>query len=397
MMKNVFCKRLHIEWQEKYKAISSTVDWTVAVYIILPIIIFGGLYYKSWWEEFPEWIHSFPSFVLFFFLYVFVTKGEVRSFLEEGDQLFLIQYSVHMKQLMKRGIVYTFFRILLANLLIVVVLLPFLFNWLQLDLLQIIWLYSFFSLFRFAFSFFNRFMLCYQPPWWKKQLILILVRSVSAAIFISGCVWGMQYDLIGVGYIVFLIVMNFLLIKRKLHSRYHFYAEVQREIDCRMRWTKMILVGGMHVTKSVSRLQSRIFPMSKKLFRHDTSENRIIESYIKTYFRRSDNRVVYIQLVLASCIGIIFTPIWIKIVIVAFMLFSLSQLAKGEWNILKEGMFIKLYCEEGETLLAASKGRGYIAYPAFMIIACVFLGMFSVWLGVISFILVIIILLDYAL
>jgi ABC-2 type transport system permease protein len=397
MIKQLFYKRLYAEWKDKYQAILSIIDWTIIIYIIMPAMIFSGLYYKSWWEEFPAWIYNVPSFVLFFVLYTLAVRGEVRSFLEAGDQLFLIQYPHYVKEIVGRGIVYTFLRMMLSSIVIIGILLPFLVHWLQLGAMQIAWLYSFFTLFRFTFSFFNRFLRCSKPSWWKKLLISTAVRIISTAVFISGCIVGAKYGLAGAGYLLFLSAIIFLFIKRKLHNRHHFATEVQRENDCRMRWTRMILVRGMIISKPSTRSQSIFFPMSKKLFRQDTLKNRIAESYIKTYFRKNDNRTVYIQLVLASCVALIFTPVGIKILVVIFMVFALFQLAKAEWNVFQEGMFMKLYCEEGDRLFIASQVKGYIVFPAVMIVGSVIVGMFSALFGVVAMILSIIILFDYVL
>ncbi|WP_244306124.1 ABC transporter permease, partial [Bacillus cereus] len=49
MIKQQFYKRLRHELQRKWKSIRSVTDWTVALYIIIPALIFMGIYYRSLW------------------------------------------------------------------------------------------------------------------------------------------------------------------------------------------------------------------------------------------------------------------------------------------------------------------------------------------------------------
>lgn len=51
MIKKQFYKRLRHELGRKWKSIRSITDWTVALYIIIPALIFMGIYYRSLWME----------------------------------------------------------------------------------------------------------------------------------------------------------------------------------------------------------------------------------------------------------------------------------------------------------------------------------------------------------
>ena len=103
MIKQQFNKRLRHELQRKWKAIRSVTDWTVALYIIIPALIFAGIYYRSLWMKelsMEETIYFGLGLLAFYF--VTFSRG-VRSFFEQADSLFLISYPNHMRKLMKLG------------------------------------------------------------------------------------------------------------------------------------------------------------------------------------------------------------------------------------------------------------------------------------------------------
>lgn len=83
MIKQQFYKRLCHELQRKWKSICSVTDWTVALYIIIPTLIFMGIYYRSLWinELSMEETIYFGLGLLAFYLVTY-PRG-VRSFLSK--------------------------------------------------------------------------------------------------------------------------------------------------------------------------------------------------------------------------------------------------------------------------------------------------------------------------
>lgn len=105
MIKKQFYKRLRHELERKWKSIRSVTDWTVALYIIIPALIFMGIYYRSLWTEtlsMEETVY-FGLGLLAFYLVTY-SRG-VRSFFEQADSLFLISYPTHMRKLIQYGMI----------------------------------------------------------------------------------------------------------------------------------------------------------------------------------------------------------------------------------------------------------------------------------------------------
>lgn len=83
MIKQQFNKRLRHELQRKWKAIRSVTDWTVALYIVIPALIFIVMYYRSLWiKELSMEETVYFGLGLLAFYFVTFSRG-VRSFLNK--------------------------------------------------------------------------------------------------------------------------------------------------------------------------------------------------------------------------------------------------------------------------------------------------------------------------
>ncbi|MEM5599461.1 ABC transporter permease [Niallia circulans] len=63
--RKLFFSRLISNWHYQWKVLRSIADWTVIVYILVPLGVFCGVIYRSWWLEIPVWIHKIPFIVPF--------------------------------------------------------------------------------------------------------------------------------------------------------------------------------------------------------------------------------------------------------------------------------------------------------------------------------------------
>lgn len=138
MMKQQFYRRLRHELQRKWKSIRSVTDWTIALYFIVPALVFSGIYYHSLWTR--ELSAEEPAyFLLGLFVFSFATYSRgMRSFFEKADSLFLIQHPVHMQKLIKYGMVYTCIRISITNIIVTLIMLPILVKSMDASLLQVV-------------------------------------------------------------------------------------------------------------------------------------------------------------------------------------------------------------------------------------------------------------------
>ncbi|MFE6588732.1 ABC transporter permease, partial [Bacillus mobilis] len=183
MIKQQFYKRLRHELGRKWKSIRSITDWTVALYIIIPALIFIGIYYRSLWIEelsMGETVYFGLGLLVF---YVITYSRGVRSFFEQADSLFLISYPAHMQKLMYYGMTYTFIRIAITNVVVVVTMLPVLMKSIGVTKIQVVLFWLFFTVFRFMLSLLTRFIHVRVGKRWLLWIIKNVISSISLSFF----------------------------------------------------------------------------------------------------------------------------------------------------------------------------------------------------------------------
>ncbi|MGG0233958.1 ABC transporter permease [Bacillus tropicus] len=397
MIKKQFYKRLRHELRRKWKSIRSITDWTVALYIIIPALIFMGIYYRSLWMEelsIGETVYFELGLLVF---YVITYARGVRSFFEQADSLFLISYPVHMKKLIQYGMTYTFIRIAITNVVVVVAMLPVLMKSIGVTKIQVVLFWLFFTIFRFMLSLLTRFIHVRVGKRWLLWIIKNVIFSISLSFFglsLFLIYKNPLYSILSIGLAVFLIII---LIKEKLNYKNCFFKEVEREKEESMRWTSGIMQVGGHAAKpSSSNKKPWMFPRSKKFLGKKT-DYRIVESFLKEFFRTSSARIFYIQIVCISTVSIIMSPKWIAAIILAFALFAISRYARDYWTEFAKKMFLHLYCDEGKLLLLRWRADRYVLLPVILLYGIVILShfyllpaliagvIFIVWIGWIVF------------
>ncbi|AVF28278.1 ABC transporter-like protein [Paenibacillus larvae subsp. larvae] len=91
----------------QYKALRSAVDWTVALYLVIPVIAMAMYEYIRMWLFPPEWFYVLPYPVLLLVFCLFSLTGSQRLYIEEGDALFIRQRDNWFIPMMKKGLLYS--------------------------------------------------------------------------------------------------------------------------------------------------------------------------------------------------------------------------------------------------------------------------------------------------
>ncbi|MEK7016730.1 ABC transporter permease [Bacillus sp. FSL R9-9410] len=376
MIKQQFNKRLRHELQRKWKSIRSVTDWTVALYIIIPALIFAGIYYRSlWMKELSMEETVYFGLGLLAFYFVTFSRG-VRSFFEQADSLFLISYPNHMRRLMKLGMIYTLIRIAITNAIVVFIMLPILMKSMGATIIQIVLFWIFFTVFRFMLSLLTRFINVRVGKRWVLLIIKDVIFSFSLIFFGISVFFIYKNPLYSILFIGLAAVFTIVLVKEKMNYKNFFFKEVEKEKEESMRWTVGIMQVGGHAAKpSSSNKKPWMFPRSKNIL-GKKSDSRIVESFLKEFLRTSSALTFYVQIVLISTVSIIVTPQWITAIILVFAIVAISRYARDYWNEFTKKMFLHLYCDEGELLLLRWKADRYLLLPVVFMYATVILSHF---------------------
>ncbi|MED1410183.1 MULTISPECIES: ABC transporter permease [Bacillus] len=392
MIKQQFNKRLRHELQRKWKSIRSVADWTVALYIIIPALIFMGIYYRSlWMKELSMEETVYFGLGLLAFYFVTFSRG-VRSFFEQADSLFLISYPNHMRRLMKFGMIYTFIRIAITNVIVVFIMLPLLMKSMGATIIQIVLFWIFFTVFRFMLSLLMRFINVRVGKRWVLWIIKNVLFSFGLIFVGISLFFIYKNPLFSILFIGLAALLTVVLVKEKMNYKNYFFKEVEKEKEESMRWTRGIMQVGGHAAKpSNSNKNQWMFPRSKKIL-GKKADSRIIESFLKEFLRTSSALMFYVQIVLISSVSIIVTPRWITAIIFVFALLAIAHYARDYWNEFTKKMFLHLYCDEGKLLLLRWKINRYLLLPAIIIYGTVILSQFyllpAVIIGVIFILLI---------
>ncbi|WP_026594286.1 ABC transporter permease [Bacillus sp. UNC437CL72CviS29] len=375
MMKQQFYKRLRYEWQRKWKSIRSVTDWTVALYIIIPAVIFSGIYYRSLWTR--ELTVEEPAYFLiglFVFFFATYSRG-MRSFFEQADSLFLIQHPVHMQKLIKCGMIYTCIRISIMNSIVTLIMLPILVKSMGASLLQVVLFWLSFTVFRCMLSLLVRYIYVRGGKRWVLWIVKIIVFFMSFICLGSGVFLGFKHPVYAVLFIIALIGISLILIKQKMNYQRFFFKEVEKEKEESMRWTKEIMHFSGQTTKPSNNSRPWLFPRSKHIL-GKKSDSRIIESFIKEYFRSGTSLSFYIKIILMSATSIKVTPWWIALIIIVFSCVAIARYSGDQWNEFAKKMFLQLYCEQGKLLWLKGRATMCLFIPAVLIYATVILAQF---------------------
>ncbi|MFP3490042.1 ABC transporter permease, partial [Staphylococcus sp. SIMBA_130] len=83
----------------KIRDLKAALDWTVWLYILIPALVIGVAYYRSWWLVAPDWLTVIPEQAAVFPLFLIATTWSLRMYTEEADQVYLMQNAVLSKGL----------------------------------------------------------------------------------------------------------------------------------------------------------------------------------------------------------------------------------------------------------------------------------------------------------
>ncbi|MBM7866023.1 hypothetical protein GTO89_06285 [Heliobacterium gestii] len=182
--KALFLRRLRSEWRFQYDIGKTVVDWTVALYILVPALYLLGKAWFSWWSDAPVWLTGAPPVLVQSFLLLFVFTGRIRIFVEEADHLFLLRQPSWFRRILAFGIAYSLVKDLLITFLLFLLLSPFLMTVCALSFTQMTLLIGVTLLFRAVMALVRQLaMLRYAG--WKRALLFFLLFSLSALLYRS--------------------------------------------------------------------------------------------------------------------------------------------------------------------------------------------------------------------
>jgi ABC-2 type transport system permease protein len=372
----LFFNRLVKGWKFQYGVIKLVADWTVLLYLIIPSVVIFIFVYRSWWSEVPSWIEGFPMFLLFILLYLLSWSGNIRTYIEEADKVFLIKKFDYIWNLKKWGYSYSIFYQSMVIVGAIVLLLPFLLNHYQLDWQSIIALLIYFSSLKACLM-----LVKYQfkkiESRWKKiaigSLCFILFSWFSQLIYLL-FEKEILLSLYLFGWIIFLISIYLSL--RTLRKISSLDIEIDMEKERKTSTIQFIFMAAPEIEKPAvtKRTKPLLFRRSKQIFKKRTPMNGYIELFIKIFIRNYSYISGYFVLINVTTAAIVLIPpIWIKVLILLGFLLMMHSWISLIWDkVFSSNPLMKKY-KENTAYFSAKKKAVTTMYIVALLILLVFI------------------------
>lgn len=367
--RQLFCKRLVLEWAFQYTTWKTAVDWTVALYILLPAAALGVCGYISLWRQLPAWLGLIPLNGLAAALFCFAWSGTIRIFVEEADQLFLWQCRNWIRRLIGFGLGYStavnlLLTILLFALLAPVLLLHFRLSWAQSGSLAAITF-----LLKMDLDLARHLMTAQQQAW-------PLLNARAALFLISGAAftWAIGPILnsaaLSMTIAILLLFLFVILIRARMNLRGMFLEDVAREASARLRYASLALrVSGVAVRKPAPQRRCPwLWRRSQPLFRERSAVNSLTEACIKLFLRNLNDLKLYL-LLSALCIAFAWPySVWVKLAIWPCYAILFASWSSFYWqNIATSDFMSLLRWKQADLSAAAKKSIFILMLPGFLL------------------------------
>ncbi|WP_208607724.1 ABC transporter permease [Paenibacillus pectinilyticus] len=318
----LFARRVRSDWKFQYRALRMAVDWVIAIYFVIPLLIVAGYHYYAWYMTPPTWLSGISVHTVATLFYIFTWLGTLRYFVEEGDQLFLRQNEGWFRHLMHLGYRYSVVLQGFTSLLATLFFLPLLVSVYSYSVPQVV---------------------CFWLLTYVVKLNLGLIRQLLALRLRGFLLWVLRIVIFVIGVFLFLMlvteitdqtlygwiaiglgIITFALLTRiRLREKGTFFADIARERDARMRIVSLMLIRVMERKRKPTRRYPLLFGKSQRLLKGKGAGIGIAELLVKSYFRNGLQWRQSIQFVVVASGALFILPGAIKIlvwILVAVML-----------------------------------------------------------------------------
>jgi ABC-2 type transport system permease protein len=323
----IFRHRFKDEWRQKWKVIRSVIDWTIALYLVVPLAVMAPFFYRDWWTETESyWASGIPVWILLSILGFMTLGGNIRTYVLKPDLLFLIEKKEQVIALKRLGLMVTVGQILMSLILPVALSLPIFVNIYDERPLTIAVIFILFVLLKWSVLLMKKYI---AGKWSRGVLMLFMVAVfVLVSTVADSPIYGIVALLILLTTIIGYSVQG-------VKSTGDFQSEVETEQSERNQYVNLVYSLSSQIEKEKGGKRGRpliLFRNSRRLFRERTAENGILELCLKAFLRNGTFFRTYIQMISITTAGILFLPLLLKWLlfggILIFMTFWLHTIFK---------------------------------------------------------------------
>ncbi|MGE7692683.1 ABC transporter permease [Lysinibacillus sp. NPDC094177] len=356
-MTNLAQQRRKLERSHNFKLLASIIDWTVALYIVVPALVIGFFLYKDFILNIStSWVVHIPL-ALFIVLLLIITSIEtIRTYLHRADRLFLIQNRKQMIRLKRSGLSWTLSKHLIFLVSAIALLAPIFIIVHHVTIVELLIL----LLLLFTTNFTNA-VLQLRLRKWQQLLSKIFMCILGTASFLY-----VPIIITALIYLILLVYSTSYYSRHFVYSTKYFDQQVELDQATFYKWQSLLF-------RITPELQSQLVPKlkkprllwknSKRMFRR--SDYFIEELVCKTMLRQKQYRLGYLRFLLMG-IGLIFiVPSWAKIIVLGILYFTLRSVMQSVIQQILEHKIWTIFHVSDEQIQAASSRllKGFVDFP----------------------------------
>ncbi|MGM7682183.1 ABC transporter permease [Cytobacillus sp. Hm23] len=371
---SLFFERLKREWKFQWGVFRSIADWTIIVYIIIPTLLACSYIYGLWWIKIPSWIVPVPELYLFLVIYLYCWLGACRFFIEEADQLYLIQKKQMVRNLKKLAVGYNVISNSIKMSIIMIIFAPFLFNHYNLNVQTVMITYIFFLSLKLLILMLKKWLSYFKRSWLKKGILLILFLILGSIISFTNMLYNPQFIIT----MTFVFLLTYLFIVRRMISQTGtFFDDVITEKEEKLKFASTILqISKIDQPSRIKRKRPLLFSKSQRIFSYWTKQNTLVEVFIKILLRNKQYIFSLLRLIGISVPTVIIVPaIWLKWLLCIGIIIVIKIWLSSMWDHIQKKHFIMhVNQDQKELAQARTKAVNIFWVPSMLFIITLLLG-----------------------
>jgi ABC-2 type transport system permease protein len=393
----LFLKRAVSNLRYQYGIIRTAVDWTVALYIVLPALVFFIYQYISWWDKVPDWFVFMEALIrgtgqgilqgrdyalILPALYLSAFSASIRYFVDAADQLFVIR-SIWYRAQLRLGLLYSLAVSGWMVMLWFALWAPLIMRtYSSITIAGYIWIAAVTILFKMVLGLLHQWIrLRYFS--WRRLLLRMMLFTIGGLSYFAAVTFGLGNFYRGTALVLGMIVLLYAAGSKRAAMKGTFLQEAAEERRERLLLAAFMLRGIVEPSKtaasSATRKRPWIFRRSQRLFRRRTPVNGVTEFVLKACVRSKVQRRLYLQFIAIMAAALVLSPIWLK-----YMLWLVSSLLLALWmkKIVKELLeeqLLKLLGLQDEDRFGTLKKATYLLVTPGMLVLSLLQGLLVLW------------------
>jgi len=360
-MTKILQHRRKLERSQNVKILASVIDWTVALYVVVPALVIGFFLYKDFILNIStSWIVHMPLVLFIVLLFIITRIGTIRTYLQRADRLFLIQNRKQMIRLKRAGLYWTLSKHLILLGTGLALLSPVFIIVHHITILELL------SLLLLLFT--TNFMkLLFQLKLRKWQQ---LVSNMFMCILGTVCFLYVPI----ITSLIYLILLAYCISyynKHYVYSTKFFDQQVELDQVAFYKWQSLLFQIAPELrSQLVPKLKKPrlLWKNSKRMFRR--SDYLIEELVCKTMLRQKQYLFGYLRFLLSGIGLIIIVPAWAKMIMLGILYFTLRSMMQSVIQQILEHKIWSIFQVSNEQIHAASRRllKGFVDLPLLCIL-----------------------------